>query len=78
MTTPTQSQAHQTPQDEQGAPLALYAAHNTLQSRVDDLARHIERVEAAQQERVNTFVSGVLVGAVVVVVIVAVVLGMGQ
>jgi len=35
---------------------------------------HIERVEAAQQERVNTFVSGVLVGAVVVVVIVAVVL----
>ena len=85
--TPTQPQAHQTPQDASDGALAIITAHNTLQSRVDDLARHIERVEAAaraqaqearasQQERINMLVTGIVIGAVVVLIIVAVVLGM--
>jgi len=72
------SQAAQDATDNAHAPLALVAAHTTLQSRVDDLARHIERVEQSQRDRLNMFVTGVLVGGVVVLIVVALVLAMGN
>ena len=43
-----------------------------IDARFNALQADIARVEAAQRERLNTFITGVLVGAVVVLIVVAV------
>jgi DNA-binding transcriptional MerR regulator len=62
----------------QDAPLALHVAHNALQSRVESLERRVEadiaRIELQQRERLNMLVTGIVIGAGVVLIVVAVVL----
>lgn len=75
-----QSQAVQTPQEALDAPAMLPAVLQGIDSRFQALERRIEaqaqEARAAQSERTNILLTGIVIGAVVVLIIVALVLGM--
>ena len=73
-----QQQSTETPQTAPDAPLALYALQSSLDKRIDALERALITLDQRQGEAANKFVSGAVVGAAVVLVVVALVLALAR
>ena len=73
-----QQQPTETPQTATEAPLALYALQSSLDKRIDALERALVALDQRQSEAANKFVSGAVVGAAVVLVVVALVLALAR
>lgn len=73
---------HQPPQDAPDSPAMLPAVLQGIDSRFQAIERRIEaqavEAKATQSERINILITGIVIGAVLVLIIVAVALGMAE